>query len=315
MLAVRKKNTSPVLVEVPEPVPGPGEALIETGLAGICSTDLEILRGYMAFDGTMGHEFVGVVREAPPDSGLEGKRVVGAINCGCGECPLCRTGDPRHCPDRTVLGILGRDGAFAEMFALPAANLVQIPDSMPDETAVFAEPVAAALEITEQIDIGKGESILVMGDGRLGILTALVLRDAGADIVVRGNNPGKLDLVRALGFQVVEPDEKLRFRTVVDATGSSSAVLEAVERTLPRGRIVLKTTTHEATHVNLSRIVVDEISIIGSRCGPIEKAVELLEKGTIDPGRLVTAVFSLGQAGEAFHTAALGDSLKVLLRP
>jgi 2-desacetyl-2-hydroxyethyl bacteriochlorophyllide A dehydrogenase len=315
MRAVRKKDESPVLVEVPDPVPGPGEALIEVRLAGICSTDLEILRGYMAFDGTLGHEFVGIVREAPPGSELEGRRVVGAINCGCGACPLCRAGDPRHCPDRTVLGILGRDGAFADRLLLPPENLVEVPDSMSDETAVFAEPVAAALEIAEQVDVERNETVLVMGDGRLGTLTSLVLRELGAEVLVRGNVPEKLALLRSLGFRVIEPDEEARFRMVVDATGSPSAILEAIERTLPRGRIVLKTTTHEASRVNLSRIVVDEITVIGSRCGPMDRAIDLLSKGSLDPGRLVTGIFPLDRAERAFRTASLPSSLKVLLRP
>ncbi len=314
MLAVRIKDGKPVLEEVPEPVRGEGDALIAVNLAGICATDLEIIRGYMDFEGTLGHEFVGTVLEAPR-TGLTGKRVVGSINCGCGECPLCLSGDPRHCPDRTVLGILGRNGAFAPRLTLPARNLVVVPDTVGDETAVFAEPVAAALEILEQVEITTTDEVLVMGDGRLGILCALVLEESGAHVTVSGKSQRKLAVLRELGFDILPVGDPRKFRTVVDATGSPGAVSEAIERTLPLGRVVLKTTTHETPRINLARVVIDEITVVGSRCGPIEKAVAFLAKHGLPKEKLITAVFDLQAAPDAFRAAVLPDSIKVLLKP
>lgn len=314
MLAVRPREGKPAVVEVPEPVPDTGEALVRVLLAGICATDLEILRGYMSFEGTLGHEFVGQVVRSPAAS-LDGTRVVGGINCGCGECALCIGGLSRHCPARTVLGIAGRDGAMAGMLTLPAGNLVRIPDHIKDEEAVFAEPVAAALEIVEQVKIPPGLPTLVMGDGRLGTLTSMVLREAGAQVTVSGRVPAKMAVLEELGFPLLPPSDSHRFPLVVDATGSPDAVSEAIAKTEPRGTLVLKTTTHRRPEVNLTQVVVDEITIVGSRCGPMEKAVELIGRGRLALASLVTGVYDLRDAAEAFRIAALAGSFKVLLAP
>jgi 2-desacetyl-2-hydroxyethyl bacteriochlorophyllide A dehydrogenase len=314
MRAVRPKEGKPAIVDVPEPVPAKGEALIQVILAGICATDLEILRGYMSFEGTLGHEFVGRVVQSP-DASLEGKRVVGGINCGCGTCEYCTRGLSRHCPSRTVLGIAGRDGAFAEKLTLPVENLVRLPDHVGDREAVFAEPIAAALEIAEQVDIPAGLPVLIMGDGRLGTLTAMVLRAAGADITVSGRVPGKMALLKELGFALLAQGNTRRFPVVVDATGSADALGDAIRRTEPRGTLVLKTTTHRAPEVNLSQVVVDEITIVGSRCGRMEEAVSLIGSDGLSLERLITGTYDLADAAEAFRIASLPASLKVLLKP
>ena len=314
MRAVRTKEGKPAVVEVPEPVAGPGEALVRMLLAGICATDFEIIKGYMCFEGTLGHEFVGRVVHSPEPS-LVGKRVVGGINCGCGQCAFCERGLSRHCPTRTVLGIVGRDGAFADLLTLPVENLVPLPDTIKDEEAVFAEPIAAALEIAEQVNIPPSLPVLVMGDGRLGTLTAIVLSEAGADVTVSGRVPGKMALLKDLGFTLLAQDDARRFPLVVDATGSSDAVNDAIKKTEPRGTLVLKTTTYKPPQVNFAQVVVDEISIVGSRCGLIEKAVELIGKGRLPLARLVTAVYDLAEAPEAFRVASLPTSLKVFLKP
>jgi 2-desacetyl-2-hydroxyethyl bacteriochlorophyllide A dehydrogenase len=214
-----------------------------------------------------------------------------------------------------VLGIAGRDGAFAELLTLPVENLVRVPDEVTDEDAVFTEPIAAALEIAEQVEIPAGLPVLVMGDGRLGTLTAMVLRAAGADITVSGRVPGKMTLLKELGFSLLAQGNARKFPLVVDATGSSDALGDAIRRTEPRGTLVLKTTTHKAPEVNLSQVVVDEITIVGSRCGPMEASVALIAKGGLSLERLVTGVYALEDAAEAFRVASLPASLKVLLKP
>lgn len=288
--------------------------MIRVDLAGICATDLEILRGYLEFDGTLGHEFVGTVLEAQDES-LVGKRVVGGINCGCRRCEFCRSNDFRHCPERTVLGIFSRDGAFANMLTLPEENLVKVPDHVWDEEAVFAEPIAAALEITEQEEIKPHEDVLVMGDGKLGAIIAMVLREEGANVVVSGRSTRKLELLAELGLEILAQSDLRKFPVVIDATGSPDALIEAIEKTRPRGRLILKTTSHKDTTLNTSRIVVDEITVIGSRCGPMDKAIELIGKRSLPTGKLITSTFDLSQAPEAFRVASLPDSLKVLLSP
>jgi len=314
MLAIQKKGNEPVLVEIPNPVRAQNEALIRLDCAGICATDLEILKGYLTFEGILGHEFVGTVLEAD-DKSLEGKRVVGNINCGCGECSLCRKGDPRHCPDRTTLGIVEKDGAFAEMFTMPEVNLVTVPETIPDEEAVFAEPVAAALEITEQVSIPQGKPVLVMGDGRLGTLVALVLREIGASVTISGRVPEKLAVLESIGFKLLSEKSPKKFDVVVDATGSPTAISEAITRTAPRGHVVLKTTTHASSTLDLSRLVIDEITIVGSRCGPIDRAIEIIARGSLELRNLITATYELKDAAAAFTTASLPESFKVLLKP
>lgn len=300
----------------------PGEALVRVTLAGICNTDLEIVRGYSGFNGTLGHEFVGVV-EAATDPGLCGKRVVGEINAGCGECERCREGDSRHCPTRTVLGIVGRNGAFAEYLSLPERNLLVVPEAVSDEAAVFTEPLAAAGEILEQVQILDSDRVAVLGDGKLGQLIARVLRTTGCRLTLVGKHAAKLRLAELSGIRTAlkgELEDRLGqapadlFDVVVEATGSPSGFELALRLTRPRGTLVLKSTFHGGVNVDLSRLVVDEISLIGSRCGRFESALALLATGAVDPAPLIAAEFPLDAGLEAMAMAANSGVMKVLLR-
>lgn len=317
MKALRFINDQLSLGEVPVPA-ADGEALVRVVLAGICNTDLEIVRGYAGFNGTIGHEFVGVV-EASPVPSLLGQRVVGEINAGCGHCRLCLSGDSRHCAERTVLGIVGRDGAFAEYLRLPVSNLLVVPAAVSDEAAVFTEPIAAAAEITEQVALSPSERVAVLGDGKLGQLIARVLRTTGCDLTLIGKHEAKLGLAAAAGIRTILKDDVPtglidRFDTVVEATGSPSGFEMAIALTRPRGRLVLKSTFHGAVAIDLSRVVVDEISIIGSRCGRFDRALELLASGAIDPEPLITAQYDLAAGVEAMVAAGKPGAMKVLLR-
>lgn len=317
MKALRFINDRLSLCEVPVPAPG-GEALVRVVLAGICNTDLEIVRGYAGFNGTIGHEFVGVVAESP-DPSMLGRRVVGEINAGCGHCRLCASGDSRHCAERTVLGIVGRDGAFAEYLRLPVTNLLVVPEGVRDEAAVFTEPIAAAVEITEQIAITPAERVAVLGDGKLGQLIVRVLRTTGCDLTLIGKHEAKLTLAAAAGVKTITKDDVStssidRFDTVVEATGSPSGFEMALALTRPRGRLVLKSTFHDAVAIDLSRIVVDEISLIGSRCGRFDRALELLASGAIDPVPLISDHYPLTSGVEAVAAAGKPGVMKVLLR-
>ncbi len=302
-------------LEHPEPVPEPGEALVRTVLAGICNTDLEIVRGYMGFTGVLGHELLGVV-EAGPREWL-GARVVAEINCACGRCRECARGLSRHCPTRTVLGISGRDGAFAERVAVPVANLHRVPDAVPDAAAVFAEPLAAAFEIREQLPIAASTEAVVLGDGKLGLLIALVLRDAGADVLLVGKHPSHLERVRGprLRTSTLEAWDRTPCRLVVDATGSATGFALALAATAPRGTLVLKSTVAEPTPAALAPIVIHEITVVGSRCGPFAPALDALARGVIDPRPLIAAERSLDDATLALTEAGTKGTLKVLLRP
>src|SRR5947209_3303599 len=267
----------------PDPQPLAGESLIRVRMAGICGTDLELARGYMDFRGIPGHEFVG---EVVGKSGctLTGKRIVGEINSGCGHCDLCLADLGRHCRNRTVLGILRRNGAFAEYSTLPNTNFVQLPEAIPDEIGVFVEPIAAAYEILEQVHLGRNEKILILGDGRLGALVGLVLWSEAYDPVLGGHHPEKLGLLAALGLKAeLEAHLQPGFDTVVDCTGNVSGFNRAVELVRPRGRIILKSTAAVSAELNLAPIVIDEISIVGSRCGRFGPAVEALASGKVDP--------------------------------
>jgi len=300
----------------PCPKPRPGEALIRVSLAGICNTDLEITKGYMGFQGVLGHEFVGVVEEAEEEGWL-GKRVVGEINCYCGECPLCQRGLFTHCPERTTLGIWGRDGAFAEYFTLPLANLHPVPEEVPDEEAVFVEPLAAALEILEQIEVKPKDKVLVLGDGKLGLLVAQVLALQDCDLLVVGHHAHKLEILNRLSIATHLSQGPLErsFDIVVDCTGTPEGFTQALELLRPRGTLVLKSTYHGETKVDLSRLVIDEITLVGSRCGPFIPALELLRKGLVDVTSLITATLPLDEGVGAFQLAEKGEILKVLLRP
>jgi len=303
--------------DYPVPEPGKGEALIKVDLAGICNTDLEIIKGYMNFRGIIGHEFVGVVeRLVGDDHHFMGKRVVGEINCGCGVCEYCRGGSKRHCPARTTLGIEGRNGALAEHLVLPVDNLFEVPESVKDEEAVFTEPLAAAYEILEQIHVKPTDRVLVMGDGKLGLLIALVLHWSQAKVVLAGKHEKKLAIARDQGVPTMALKElvvKKVFDIVVEATGSPEGLETAFHYVKPRGVIVLKTTVAEGTNTNLAPIVVDEIHVVGSRCGPFEPALRSLSEKCIRLGPLISGIFSFSRAAEAFEKAKEKDSLKVLI--
>lgn len=294
----------------------PSEALVRVTIAGICNTDLEIVKGYSGFSGTPGHEFVGVVEESP-ESSLIGRRVVGEINAGCGACDLCRSGDPRHCPQRTVLGIVNRDGAFAEYLTLPPQNLVDVPDEIPDRAAVFVEPLAAACQILEQVEIDSTCNVVVLGDGKLGQLVARVVAGTGCRLTLVGKHPEKLKLAALAGIETAlfETGVSRGADVVVEATGSPAGLKLALEMVRPRGSVVVKSTFHGTAEIDTSRIVVNEISIIGSRCGRFPRALKQLSHGIVDLGALVTAEFPLSMGIEAFRLASSPESLKVLLVP
>jgi alcohol dehydrogenase len=296
------------------PVPDrPGECLVRVTMAGICGTDLELMKGYADFSGIPGHEFVGVVEAVsrPEDRHWIGQRAVGDINVGCGVCRSCRDGVKEHCETRQVLGIRGRDGAFAEYLTLPASNLHPAPDGVTDTAAVFTEPVAAACRILEQIDLGPATRVAVMGDGRMGLLIAQVLRTTGAAVILFGKHDERMALARGIGLDVSRsPASPLptpdRFDVVVDATGASDGLRRALDCVRPRGTVILKTTVHDAGEVATWPIVVDEITIIGSRCGPFLPALDLLARGVVQVGPLVTRVTELGDYERAFREAETG---------
>jgi threonine dehydrogenase-like Zn-dependent dehydrogenase len=294
------------------------EAIVRVLLSGICNTDIEITRGYAGFKGTIGHEFVGIVEDAP-DARLVGQRVVGEINAGCGECELCRAGDPRHCPKRTVLGILGRDGAHAEFLRLPLMNLLPVPERIADEHAVFAEPLAAACGIMDRTPVTKDKNVVVIGDGKLGLLCAQAMALTGAPVLLIGKHPKKLRIAERRGIETATAKNatkrKREFDVVVEASGSASGFNTAVGLLRPRGVLVLKSTFHGTTEINAASIVVDEISIIGSRCGRLASALDLLKKGAIDVDSLISEEYPLRDGLLAMERAAKKGVLKVFLRP
>ncbi|MDX1501464.1 MAG: alcohol dehydrogenase catalytic domain-containing protein [Thermoanaerobaculia bacterium] len=303
--------------DLPEPAPGEDEAVVRVTLAGICNTDLELVRGYYPFTGVPGHEFVGVVDAGPPE--LLGRRVVGEINArppGCG-CEACRAGRTTHCERRTVLGIVGRDGAFAQRLALPAENLHPVPDGVPDEAAVFVEPLAAALRIREQIDVEPDDRVLVVGDGKLGQLIARALAATGCRLTVAGRHEAKLAPLRRLGIAAVAASELDRagpFDVAVDAAGNPGGFDLARRALRPGGTLVMKSTYAGRLELDASSLVVDEITVVGSRCGPFSPALELLARGELDPRPLISARYPLSEALAALDHAAQRGALKVLLR-
>lgn len=303
------------------PVPGrETEALVRITRSGICNTDLEIVRGYAGFQGTIGHEFVGFVENAADAPHLVGKRVVGEINAGCGTCELCRKGDPRHCPTRTVLGIVGRDGAHAEFLNLPSRNLIEIPDNVSDEQAVFAEPLAAAFGITEQVDIDPKTRVAVIGDGKLGLLCAMTMSIRSSNVTIIGKYKAKLDIaakrnITGLLLDEVSPSYSRSFDVVIEASGSESGFATAIDLVRPRGKIVLKSTFHGTPTWQASRVVVDEITIVGSRCGRFAPAVDLLANGSINVEDMIDDQFSLSNGIAAMDRAAEKGTLKILLAP
>ncbi|WP_437964027.1 alcohol dehydrogenase catalytic domain-containing protein [Sorangium sp. So ce260] len=304
-----------------------GMAVVEVRCAGICNTDLEITKGYMDFRGTLGHEFVGEVVDGP--AAWRGRRVVGEINFACGRCSTCARGLGRHCPARTVMGIAGADGALAERVAVPVANLHAVDDRVDDEAAVFTEPLAAAFAILEQVRVAPGTSALVFGDGKLGLLIAQVLHQAGARVLAVGKHEEKLALLRAQGiatelFRPVAPVDAGAAlpqgawagepaEIVVEATGTAEGFMRAVRATRPRGTLVLKSTVAGLSSVHLAELVIHEITVVGSRCGLFEPALRALEARTVDVRPLVSARVPLERAEEALQAAAAPGVLKVLV--
>jgi threonine dehydrogenase-like Zn-dependent dehydrogenase len=317
MKALRYEQNQLAVADVAKPERA-GEAVVRVTLSGICNTDVEIVRGYAGFEGTLGHEFVGVV-ESAPDETLVGRRVVGEINAGCGHCALCAAGDPRHCPNRTVLGIVGRDGAHAEFLQLPVVNLLIVPDEIPDERAVFAEPLAAAWGITERASVTKETRVAVIGDGKLGLLSAQALALTGAPVLLIGKHQEKLRIAAARGIETMILDQARtrtrEFDVVVEASGAESGFALALDLLRPRGVLVLKSTFKGVTAVDAARIVVDEISIIGSRCGRFAPALELLQDKMVDVESLVSEEYALADGVRAMQRATEGGVIKVLLRP
>ena len=298
----------------PEPVRLPGEALLRVRVAGICATDLELIRGYMDFEGVLGHEFVAEVVEADTPA-LVGRRVVGEINCPCRECPTCAEGLPNHCPRRTVLGILERDGAFADYTTLPEACLHQIPEELDERVAVFAEPLAAALQVLEQAPVDGETTVCVLGDGKLGMLVAQVLHTTGCRLTVLGHHEDKLDILRARGIaaSLVKEAPGVRYQVVVDATGLPEGLSQALGLVAPRGTVVLKTTVAGETTLALAPVVIDEVTVVGSRCGPLDKAVEWLSGRRVEVEPLIEAAYPLSEGIEAFRHAARRGARKILL--
>jgi threonine dehydrogenase-like Zn-dependent dehydrogenase len=292
----------------------PNEPLIKIRKAGICSTDLEMVKGYYPYTGILGHEFVGEVVEAENASWI-GQRVVGEINAVCNQCEQCLNGRPTHCENRTVLGIVNRDGTFAEFTNLPITNLHRVPDSVPDEMAVFTEPLAAALEIQEQINIKPTDRVLLIGAGRLGQLIAQTLALTGCDLRVVARHAHQQNLLKARGIRIISEEEiqPWRWDIVVEASGSPSGFSLARTAIRPRGTLVMKSTYKGEMSINFSSVVVDEINIIGSRCGPFEPALRLMESRQVDPTVLIDEEFKLDEALKAFEHAAKAGVLKVLI--
>jgi threonine dehydrogenase-like Zn-dependent dehydrogenase len=299
--------------DYPIPSPAKGESLVRVRMAGICGTDLEMARGYMGFSGVPGHEFVGEV-VSTKSSALAGKRVVGEINAACGDCEFCRADLGRHCSKRSVLGILGRDGAFAEYLSLPDRNLIPVPDTIADDTAVFTEPLAAAFEIFEQTSIGPVERVAILGDGRLGVMVALAMKARGLNPVLGGHHDDKLQRIAGFGI-TAEQENGLEpgFDVVVDCTGSAGGLARALALVRPRGKLILKTTVGGSNGINLAPLVINEIEVIGSRCGRFQPALDALGAGLIDPRALISGVFPLKDGLAALARAAEPSTFKVLL--
>jgi threonine dehydrogenase-like Zn-dependent dehydrogenase len=299
--------------DVATPEPPPGEALVRVLCAGICNTDIELTRGYYPFTGILGHEFVGVVEQGP--SGLVGRRVVGEINAVCGGCSACLAGRRTHCERRTVLGIVGRHGAFADHLILPAENLLPVPDAVSTDAAVFTEPLAAALEIQEQVPIDARDRVLVVGDGKLGQLVAQTLAHTGCALLVIGRHDAKLALLAARGIETGRADRVTRgeFDVAVECTGNPEGFALAQRAVRPRGTLVLKSTYAGALTLDAAAVVVNELTVVGSRCGPFAPALRLLAEGRVAVEPLIHDRYPLAQAVTAFEHAQRPGVLKVLL--
>lgn len=315
MLALTRHDAQLGLRHVDVPQRKAGEALVRTRMAGVCNTDLEIARGYMGFEGVLGHEFVGEVVECD-DAHWLGARVAGEINLACAKCELCERGLGRHCPHRSVLGISGKDGAFAEYLTLPIANLHRVPDGLPDRAACFVEPIAACYEILEQVPLRCDEHIAVLGDGKLGQLIAMVLQERGLSPILLGKHEAKLQRARDRGLHTADAARLRRksFDVVVEATGSPSGMQTALHLLRPRGTLVLKSTYHGALTFDAAPLVIDEITLVGSRCGPFVPAIASLAAHKLQPDSLIDAVYPLAEAERALQKAAEPGVLKVLLQ-
>ncbi len=296
--------------EAPPPMPSAGEVRVRVTRAGLCETDIQLVRGYMGFEGVLGHEFVGVAESGR----YAGQRVVGEINCSCHQCLTCLAGAPNHCPHRTVLGILGRNGAFADFASLPEQNLHRVPDTVPDDAAVFVEPLAAAFRILEQIDV-TGKRVFILGDGRLGQLCAQVLARETNRLMLIGKHESKLQCARDCGIDVIHRSEQTDQRVadvVVDCTGSPTGIQDAFRWLKPRGTLVLKTTVAGTPPLSLAPIVIDEFHVVGSRCGPFPPAISALERQEVRVEPLIQARFPLERAAEGFAVVQQQPLLKVL---
>jgi threonine dehydrogenase-like Zn-dependent dehydrogenase len=296
----------------PTPNPGDGEVLVRVLCAGICETDLQLIKGYMGFRGVLGHEFVGVAESGP----FAGRRVVGEINCACWTCETCRKGLHTHCPNRTVLGILNHDGAFADLIAVPQRNLHAVPDGLPDDIAVFTEPVAAAFQIPAQIAVRRDDRIIVLGDGRLGSLCGQVLARLSNHVTVVGKHPQKLTLLKTLGLDTALVSDPIGERSadiVVDCTGSETGLPTALKLVRPRGTIVLKTTVAGTQTLAWAPFVIDEVTLVGSRCGPFDRALSALERDEVNVKALISERYDLSNGVEALERAQAKSVLKVLL--
>ena len=314
MKALYLENGKLDLRNIPKPERKSEESLVKVTVAGICNTDLELVKGYMDFTGVPGHEFVGIVEESDNPS-LPGKRVVGEINAACGACEWCEKGLGRHCPNRTVLGILNHQGCFAEYLCLPDENLLVVPEEISDEAAVFTEPLAAAMEIQEQIAIQPDVSICVIGDGKLGILITLALSLASKNVTIIGKHSEKIALACANGAKGLNRNENIQqqFDIVVEASGSPSGWESAVNLVRPRGTIVLKSTYAEDLNFNPASLVINEITVVGSRCGLFAPALEVLQKGLVNPLPLIQQKLPFNDFQQAFEKAKTPGSMKILL--
>lgn len=300
--------------DYPRPERGSRESLVKVIKAGLCRTDQEVARGYMMFNGVLGHEFVGRVVESDNPK-LQGKRVVGDINVGCNSCEFCYSGMSGHCPNRKVLGIKEKDGAFAEYLTLPDRNLYVVNKNISDDEAVFAEPLAACFEIIEQVDIHPNDDVIVIGDGRLGLLVVQLLVFMGISPIVIGRHPEKMELVHPVGVKTIRDGEidHPRADLVIDCTGNPTGFERACQLVKPRGMIILKSTFATAKDINLSTLVINEITLIGSRCGPIKKALEFMAKKIFILEQLITARYPLEKGLEAFAKAADDKVVKVVI--
>ncbi|MBD2774686.1 MDR/zinc-dependent alcohol dehydrogenase-like family protein [Iningainema tapete] len=308
-----ENNQLQLRTDIPTPELAEGEALVRVLCAGICNTDLELIRGYYPYTGIIGHEFVGVVEQGPKH--LVNLRVVGEINAVCGHCRFCRSGQPTHCENRTVLGIVNRNGAFADYLCLPIENLHPVPDHIPTEVATFTEPLAAALEIQQQVAVHPKDRVLVVGDGKLGQLVAQTLALTGCNLLVVGRHQDKLANLKARGIKTGLADAVTdrTFDISVECTGNAEGFAIAHRALRPRGTLILKSTYAGNLSLNASALVVDEITLIGSRCGSFSPALDLLASGKVDVKPLIHAHYPLSQGLTAFEHAQTKGVLKVLV--